>query len=451
MRKIIYLVLVLALIGIKTNAPFADQQDDISNLIIKIDNLKQKGQIAEAIDLCEKHLSSGKFSENDEYKITLELVILYSNLGKYQKAINILTNIIEKYPKNEKDVNALYILASIWLQVGEKEKAIDYYNLILAKYPNSKVASIVKSDLETMEDVLTLLEKGTRRIEFVRTLPPLKGYSFIIFEVFKPAMFRFIIIFSVIFILYRIASLFKLPRKKEGKTILLRKKDLLFILAMSIFTPPLLIFIYLFQFGQGGHFLLYDKYIELIALKPKEYCLIMILSITFALLVTFLYLRYNKFSFRYLFFNKLKIYKNILLSILLCPVVFFLLQLLCYVIDRFSLAPSIKSYPDFVTPVSLISLTYMIILAPFFEEVFFRGILFSTFERESNFYFAAFLSALSFSLFYLFHIDFNIIIFIYLFIFGILFSFLFKKLGLFCCILCHSVYLLLLLIFTAHI
>jgi len=409
-----------------TNILLAQQEDTLPSFFVKLDNLEKDGKVDVAINLCEKHLSSNRLQEDDIYKVTLRLAILYNNYSCNRKrAIELLKEVIAKYPNNENKINALFTLGHIYFQYGEGDVAMSIFKEIIEKYPNSKYASIAKSELEIIrnKELSKSIQEGTKQLDFVNNLNPFMGYCYVIYQIFKNSILRFIIIFLAIIVL------------KKGKVKML-KKEILWLGSVVSFIPTVSFLIYLFPFVSRGHFLLYEKYIDFIVLRPIQYYYILAIGYLVMIVNLLIYLSLKKIRVKSLIFSEMKVYKNILLSIPLSLLIFIFLKYLYYTISQYLPTGDIQRYlySDTYTAINLINL---LLLAPILEELFFRGILFSSLKEKKLFY-AAFVSAIAFSLF---HLNFAISPLIFYFIFGIIFAYLYRKLGLFCCVLSHSLYI----------
>jgi tetratricopeptide (TPR) repeat protein len=104
--------------------------------------LKLTGEFNQAITFYNRAL---KIGIDQDYEVYLNIAVIYSeHLSEPDKAINILTSAINKYPNQD---SLLYNLANIYEQMGNKEKALALFKLAFNKNPQNYNALARQADI----------------------------------------------------------------------------------------------------------------------------------------------------------------------------------------------------------------------------------------------------------------------------------------------------------------
>jgi tetratricopeptide (TPR) repeat protein len=109
--------------------------------------LKLAGEFNQAIAFYNHAL---KIGIDQDYEVYLNIAVIYSeHLSEPDKAINILTSAINKYPNQD---SLLYNLANIYEQMGNKEKALSLFKLAFNKNPQNYNALARQADIYQIEN-----------------------------------------------------------------------------------------------------------------------------------------------------------------------------------------------------------------------------------------------------------------------------------------------------------
>lgn len=94
-------------------------------------------------------------------KALYELGVLYrERLDRPDLAVEVLTQLVERFPRSTKDPEALYLLVLSHRELGQRQEEEIYTKLLLDRYPNSKYAKIINDP-----DYLAKLQEAENKVE----------------------------------------------------------------------------------------------------------------------------------------------------------------------------------------------------------------------------------------------------------------------------------------------
>jgi len=140
----------------KPTAPEKTQDDesiDIATKYYDAISLFSQEKYEEAYALFKKLHASGALDESStEYipKIEFEMGRCLIALKKYGDAINILTNMIKKYPGDDNLKDALFNIGISYKQKGDKVRAASFFQKVLKMLPESPVDRRAKRELANL-------------------------------------------------------------------------------------------------------------------------------------------------------------------------------------------------------------------------------------------------------------------------------------------------------------
>lgn len=417
--------------------------DDIkSNLRPKYGQLSED-EILKEIDRYNVELTRSDISIDEGSKIVIKINSLYNSIGRHDKSVQILGKFINSHKGSKEEPHLLLVLGMEYVMLGEIEKASNSFTEIIKKYPDDKMVKYAKKELELLKNrnFVNLMEEGREELFYVKNLSPVMGWVYVMKVAFKRSTEQFLIILFLI-IIGNYLPLFKL-RNKSNISTEWNLVGITLATGVVLFIRPIFRFVYLlFKYGANGHFLAHDSAIKHSLNGNMIYFTIDILASIAILLFIFIFFK-NKVKFgKILFFKDIYYFKNIILSMLFACIAFVFLKCTAIILlKNFTYKGTIQEviWGFSIEQTPLIGLFYILVIVPFVEELFFRGIIFNNLSKKLNIFSAMVLSSLSYTLYYL---NFQLVPLIFLFLCGLMFSYLYRKLGLLSSFLAHSFYII---------
>lgn len=78
--------------------------------------------------------------------------MFYYNKASYNAAINRFKGLLEKFPNYKKEADVLFHIAMSHKKLGEKEKAKEVFSLMIQKYPNSNITPEARKELAEIKN-----------------------------------------------------------------------------------------------------------------------------------------------------------------------------------------------------------------------------------------------------------------------------------------------------------
>ncbi len=136
--------------------PGGGEKKDIAEMFYDAMSKFSQDSHAEALKLYNEILSFKNLKNESERKIyekaSFEIGRCYIKLGKFQEALNSLSEMIKKFPQSENVKNALFHIGVVYESVKKMDKAMTYYTKVASMEPKDPINKMAAKRLNQLQN-----------------------------------------------------------------------------------------------------------------------------------------------------------------------------------------------------------------------------------------------------------------------------------------------------------